>query len=775
MARQASRIGFDGVGALVAHLDRWAAGNLKTADQWADALTSSTAWLGYSPRNQVLLASYGVTGLVAGAETWRLVPSTHEGRVCAVRAGEHGYPVRVPITPSAPSGAPTAMRPAERFEWRAVFAIDQLARRPAPDALRPVDVPPGLMDPEGLRRAARQVAAATVRGRAPKADPAEVLLGAATRLRRSSKRPALNGPVADQAVWLVLDRIGQATRPTPPPFDPSGLRSRERWERLQDVLDTTRRLTAGLGAAVDVDLTASPLPRMALDGDRSPQRRLPRAELAHLPIGRWHHLGPYTAVEWEARGETGVGTGAVLRLNQTAYLAAVETGDGATWRLVDADRRTGAGHIVAGTSDTLSDARHDAVTAVADRYPALSPDVGPQTPGAIGRLWEPMPGEGTTSAKVRHLGDDVTLSVMPGPGGRWMPSVWVAGEVSRLPLTKTEEEARAAAELAGRRVLAAGRVIEPPPTGPSLDERVGLVVSGGYSREALAPVVDGHLDPPELERLTSTDDPREMAEALGRAGLGPRLTVEVLRVEEFPADQVAGVIPTLGITTADGITALRDGWNMTRADAAQALGATAAEMRDAGCSPREIMAARPRDVLRSLPEDPHLWQLAATTMSNAGHDHATVAAHLVGHAPTPAAFAAGLTSAIEDPRAGIGAAVQRQAAPEHLAAAASSYGLSPEETGNLLLDVGCAAATTLDALTSRCDGDTDGAAEVGSHIGIGSLAIETWRHPAATVISRIPGSDDLLGPEETAALLAALPSPQPPSRAADLVVGLDPT
>jgi hypothetical protein len=77
-------------------------------------------------------------------------------------------------------------------------------------------------------------------------------------------------------------------------------------------------------------------------------------------------------------------------------------------------------------------------------------------------------------------------------------------------------------------------------------------------------------------------------------------------------------------------------------------------------------------------------------------------------------------------------------------------------------------------LTSRCDGDTVQAAEIGSRIGIGPSVIETWRHPTKADVTRIPGSDDLLGPEETAALLAALPPPGPRSRGVDLVVGLDP-
>jgi hypothetical protein len=55
----------------------------------------------YSPRNQLLLASYGVVGPVAGSATWALLESTEAGRTCAVRSGEHGVPVRVPVLDDA--------------------------------------------------------------------------------------------------------------------------------------------------------------------------------------------------------------------------------------------------------------------------------------------------------------------------------------------------------------------------------------------------------------------------------------------------------------------------------------------------------------------------------------------------------------------------------------------------------------------------------------------------------------------------------------------------
>ena len=82
MARPTRRVEFRTRDDMAAHLDRWAASHLTDPAAWQDVLVSSRSWLDYSARNEVLLASYGVDGPVAGAETWRLVPSTHEGRTC---------------------------------------------------------------------------------------------------------------------------------------------------------------------------------------------------------------------------------------------------------------------------------------------------------------------------------------------------------------------------------------------------------------------------------------------------------------------------------------------------------------------------------------------------------------------------------------------------------------------------------------------------------------------------------------------------------------------
>src|SRR5918994_3542462 len=383
MARNLARIEFTTFLEMAAHLDGWAADGLTDSAAWEDVLVGSQAWLDYSARNQVLLASYGAEGPVAGAETWRLVPSTTEGRGCAVRAGEHGYPVRVPVTTGGTEPDPYlgGHRPTRatvsRWEWRPVFSVGQLARRPAPDALVPTEVPLSLAGPAGegeFLAAVRKVAAATVRGRLSRSDdPHRVLAEAAGRLRRSSKRPELDPVGRVQVAWLVADRVGRAATDRPPGFDPGGLTTRGRWERLQDVLEPARKLIAALGVAIGADLVASPLPRMEVVDDRvvpaGRRHRLPAASLEQLPIGRWITVGPYTAAEWAARGEQASGRGAFLRLNKTAYLVAVETGEGAAWRPEDVAPRTRHGLLAVDTAARLHPAPTHAVAPLRGPHP----------------------------------------------------------------------------------------------------------------------------------------------------------------------------------------------------------------------------------------------------------------------------------------------------------------------------------------------------------------------------------------------------------------------
>ena len=765
MARQSQRISFATFAEMASHLDRWSTSTLVAPEAWGRVLVDSQSWLDYSPRNQALLASYGANGPVAGTETWRLVPSGEPDHGCAVRAGEHGYPVRVPVTtggtePDPYLGGTRPTRAAvERWEWRPVFSIDQLARRPAPDALVPVDLPGTLVGAEGtddFLRIVRRVATATVRGRLPKLDdPHRVLVDAASRLPRA-RRPAVEGPLAEQVAWLVADRVGHAPGVEPPTVDPSGWPPRERWERLIDVLEPARKLIAGLGVASGVDLVASPLPRMTIVDDRvvpaGRRHRLPAASLEQLPVGRWVTVGPYTPAEWASRGEEASGTGAYLRLNKTAYLVAVEAGTECRWRLEDVASRTGHGILTTGTAADLDAARTAAVGTVRGRYPALSPTPDPvaASPAGTVRGWEAMAGRGRTAAEMRRLDDAVTVYVIPGPGGRWMPAVHAGptGVLERLPLTRTVDEARSAAELAGHRAVRALLIADPV----RLDEIVTeLADSGDYTRTELTALIGHQLDEPDRRRIDHAAT-ADLVEILGSAGLTPAATVAVLHAEGIDARAAAELLPTVGVPMPDAIDVLRTRWGLPRLPAAAALGATAQEMRDSGCTPIEVMAARPRDVLRTLPDEPHLWELAAGTMSSAGHRPHVVAAHLVAHAPSLDAFAAGLVVGIDDPDLGLPTAARSGATGDQLAAASEAYGLSPAQAAAALHSAGVSEDLVLDTLDARCDHDTEHIAALATDLGIARAAINAWEHPIplATIA---PAGDET----DASVLLATLP------------------
>lgn len=782
MARNGQRLEFATFGAMAAHLDRWAERHLVDAAGWEDSLLVTRDWLDYSARNQALLASYGVSGPVAGRATWRLVPSTTDGRNCDTRTDEHGWPIRVAVTtegsePDPYLGGHRPTRAAvERWEWEPVFEVAQLARRPATDALTPVELPAALTGPGGadvFAAAVRKTAGATIRGPLPRTkDPDRLLVEATGRLRRSSKRPALDPDLKQQVAWLVADRVGRANPDRPPSFDPSGLAPRERWERLLDVLDPARKLTAALGVSLGVDLTASPLPRMQIVDDRvvpaGRRHRLPAASLEQLPVGRWVTVGPYTAAEWAARGEQASGAGAFLRLNKTAYLVAVETGDGAAWRLEDVASRTGHGLLATGSARNLDDARAAAVTAMRDRYPALTAPTADTAPAPAGTAggWEQMPRAGkVAAAEICHLTDQITLYALPAPGGRWQPAIHTPTTtgLELLALQPGLDAARTHAESAGRRLARAGMVADPATTDQTI---AAFAADPAYSRAELARLLEPRLEPGDASRL-ATAPAAELVELLGAAGVSPATTVAVLDAEHLDPAEAARVLPMAGVPMPDAIRVLHERWGQPRETAAELLGATAVEMRTAGCTAAEIMAVRTRDVLRTLPDDPHVWSLAAGAMADGGHSFSTIVSHLVAHAPTPDAFAAGIATVADGPDALVAVAAQR-AQPDQLAAASEVLSLSPADTAQLLVGV-ADDRTVLDTLTVRCDGDRVQAADLADGAGMAETAIDAWRNPTpVATVTPIRAGLDL----DTSALLDALPTPGP-SRETDPLAPLD--
>jgi hypothetical protein len=603
-------------------------------------------------------------------------------------------------------------------------------------------------------------------------DPSVVLADAAGWLRRSEKRPVLAPELRGQVAWLVADRVNRFDGAMPG-FDPSGLAPRERWERMLDVLDPARKLTASLGLATGVDLCASPLPRMEIVDDRvvpaGHRRRLPAASLQALPIGKWVEVGPYTADEWAARGEQGSGRGAFLRLNGCAYLAAVEHGDEATWRLDDIDTRTGFGQLASGTATSLDDAKRTAVTAMHDRYPVLSATplvaiAGASRPGGV---WEPMAGSGRSAAEQRRLPCEVTIYVIPSSGGRWMPALNVGpgGDIERLPLVKGIDAARDAAETAGRRAVRGATLRTPVGVDGVVAE---LATSDDYSRDELAALTQARLLPDDQSRIAEAE-PAELVELLGQAGVTPATTVAVLRAEHVDAADVAALLPTIGVPIADGIRALHTQWELSLPDAAEALDANATEMRAAGCSPVQIMAARPRDVLRVLPDDPHLWDLAAGTMATAGHSDGQIASHLVAHAPSVEAFVAGMGALTDDVATAMVLATSYGASGEYLAGASEHYGLSPAETAQVLTSLDVSAQLRVETLWERCDHDPDATRDLAvAHAALDQPTIRRCLRiaglaPADEALSPATLANSVIDIGDADALIAQLPAPTLPA------------
>lgn len=142
-------------------------------------------------------------------------------------------------------------------------------------------------------------------------------------------------------------------------------------------------------------------------------------------------------------------------------------------------------------------------------------------------------------------------------------------------------------------------------------------------------------------------------------------------------------------------------------------------------------------------------------MTTAGHRPQVIAAHLVAHAPTLDAFAAGLTVGIDDPDTGLSTAARCAATGHQLAAASEAYGLSPAQTANTLHTASAAPEVVLDAIDARCDHDLDALTEIATDIGMGTDTIDAWLHPAPTTLPSVGDHDN------AAALLAALPPPGP--------------
>ena len=713
--------------AMFKHLDAWASRSLRTPDEWNDVLRRCGQWLDYSARNQTLLASYGIATPVAGAVTWERVPSTDAGRGCVPAVGEHGLPVRVPVLDGAEIGSDRSRvggrtaSAAGSHRWEPVFALEQLARRPAIGTLAPAAVP--AMREQDWTETVRK-ASGRLLGRTPRKidDPAEQLVVLAGRVPLGPNRGRLGNELAEQAAWLVADRVGMAKGPLVQ-FDPRTLDARDRWRAVVDVRHAAALLIDGVSHALGVELSRSPLPRHEIVDDRvvAPGRRnyLAPSDVRALPLGVWIEAGPYTRAEWMARGVAGaVGVAAFLRVNERSYLAAYETKGGALWRLETTGRGAHQGLVGEGTADDLVSAKRAVREALAERFPdvaqAIEPGLGAPvvSPGAE---WSVLPGGRDDRTEQRVFDEYVTAIVSPGPGGRWEAWISVAGEQRQGDLSATSAEAKELAESLARGALMERAVLNPE----QADQLVHDLATSprAWGRDAMVAVVGHRLSEADRAELALTTKPDRLVELMRDVGvLAPTTMLRVLRAEQVPLDTVVDLVPALGVAVPDAIRRIHLDWRVERPEIAVRLGATSDEMRAAGCSPTEILAVAPREELRRLDTREQTWMLVGPSLVEAGYSVAEAVGHLVAHAPTPETFAAGVSAIVDRPVEAFALAVT--APVDDLVSLSERYELSPAEAAATMAAAGVDAHTTRDVLTVRCDGDLDAAQEVVTAAGV---------------------------------------------------------
>ena len=281
-----------------------------------------------------------------------------------------------------------------------------------------------------------------------------------------------------------------------------------------------------------------------------------------------------------------------------------------------------------------------------------------------------------------------------------------------------------------------------------------LADSDTYSRDQVIERLGDRLTDDDRTSFMSAD-PQQLARMLGAAGVTAATTVAVLHADGCAVDDIASLMPTLGVPMSSAIKVLNQRWAVPMVEAARMMSATGAEMREAGCNAAEILAYRPESVLERLGRAPHLWELAAGTMATTGHTPATVVSHLIRYAPTPECFAAGITAAIDDPSVGLAIASQLRAQPDRLAATAERYGLAPSAAAAVLREVGAPATQIVATLGELCGYDDTAvqAAWRGEVLSSPEVGIEA--KATSSKVTTIGGND--IGTAEQ--LLACLPLP----------------
>src|SRR5262249_4324147 len=142
-----------------------------------------------------------------------------------------------------------------------------------------------------------------------------------------------------------------------------------------------------------------------------------------------------------------------------------------------------------------------------------------------------------------------------------------------------------------------------PPAPDRADRLISdlAAMPGLWDRRVLDGAVGHRLAEADRRRLGDTRDPGVLVEVMTAAGvLAPATMLPVLHAAGVSADVAAGLVPAIGMPVAAAIRTLHQDWGADRLDVAAQLGATVEELRAAGCTPVELLAAAPREMLRGL-------------------------------------------------------------------------------------------------------------------------------------------------------------------------------
>ena len=503
--------------------------------------------------------------------------------------------------------------------------------------------------------------------------------------------------------------------------------SRERWNVLVDVRHATGQVLTAVSHALEVDLCGSVLPRHEAVDDRvvptGRRNYLAPSDVRSLPLGVWVEAGPYTKSEWLARGVAGAaGTAAFLRVNERSYLAAYETRTGSMWRLETTGRGAHHGLVAEGTADTLTVAKDSARQAMVERFPdvaravdagvgagVVSPHVG----------WVPVAGGREGRAEQRTLDERVAAMISSGPGGRWQTWTVVDRRNQQGPLVASAVEARQVADSLAHGALMQLAAISPDRANAMI--RDAAASADGWSRATLDAVIGHRLTDVDRRSLTEATTADVLTGHMVDSGvLSPRTMLAVLHCEGFDLDSVVPITPMLGLSTPDAIRELHEGWGANRLQVGEALGASTEELRTAGCTAVEMLAAAPREELRRLDSREDTWLLAGAALVDAGYSRSEAVGHLAAHAPTPETFAAAVSTIVDDPvEAFVYSA--RRAATEDLVALSERYNLSPEQTARALTLSCTPRGVAVEVISERCDHDVGETIELATeYLGLGT-------------------------------------------------------